>query len=246
MTGFWALARKEVLEQRRTWRFLALVAVFTAFALLISVIAFIVTEVREDPQGVQEARDLLRTFGFATTLLGTVLAIIIAMGSLASERDSGTAAMTLSKPVTRAAFVTVKFFGLVLSIFAALALASAVMYILTLILFDDGGLGRFATFIAIIGVYLVFIVSITFFWSAMFTRQVLAAGLTVVIFIAQLTLGAIPHADRYLPINTAQWAFSFMEIDAGDRDNWPAFVIACGLIALLSVGAWGVFRKKEL
>ena len=246
MTGFWALARKEVLEQRRTWRFLALVGIFTALAILISVIAFIVTEVREEPQGVQEARDLLEGFGFATTGLGTLLAIIVAMGSLAAERDSGTAAMTLSKPVTRAAFVTSKFLGLVFAVFAALAVGSAVMYILTLILFDDGGLGRFAAFMAIIGVYLVFIASISFFWSAMFTRQLLAGGLALVLFIAQQPLQAIPHTDRYLPIHTAQWAFSFMDVDAGDRDYWPAFAIACGLIAVLSVGAWGVFRRKEL
>ena len=43
MTGFWVLVRKEVLEQRRTWRFLALVAVFTTLALLISIVAFVVT-----------------------------------------------------------------------------------------------------------------------------------------------------------------------------------------------------------
>ena len=246
MTGFWALARKEVLEQRRTWRFLALVGIFTALALLVSVIAFIVTEVREDPQGVEEARGLLEGFGFATTGLGTLLAIIVAMGSLASERASGTAAMTLSKPVSRAAFVTVKFLGLVLAIFASLAVSSAIMYILTLILFDDGGLGRFAAFIAIIGVYLVFIASTSFFWSAMCSRQLLAGGLALFLFVAQQPLQAIPHTWRYLPVHIPQWAFSFMDVEGSERDNWPAFAIACGFIALLSVGAWAVFRRKEL
>ena len=163
MTGFWALARKEVLEQRRTWKFVALVGIFTALALLISIIPFIVTEVRGEPQGVQMARDELRIFGFTVVGLGTLLAIIVAMGSLANERASGTAAMTLSKPVTRAAFVAAKFLGLASSILAALAIASAVMFVLTLIMFDDGGLAGFATFMAIIGVYLVFISSIAFF-----------------------------------------------------------------------------------
>ena len=120
MTGFWALARKEVLEQRRTWKFVALVGIFTALALLISIIPFIVTEVRDEPQGADEARGVLLGFGFSVFGLGTLLAIILAMGSLANERASGTAAMTLSKPVTRAAFVAAKFLGLVVSIFAAL------------------------------------------------------------------------------------------------------------------------------
>ena len=206
MTGFWVLARKEVLEQRRTWRFLALVAVFTALALLVSIIPFIVTEVRDEPQGVQMARDVLRVFGFTTVGLGTLLAIIVAMGSLASERASGTAAMTLSKPVTRSAFVAAKFLGLVLSIFAALAIASAVIYILTLILIDNGGLAGFARFMAVIGVYLVFITSIAFFWSGMFSRQLLAGGIGLVLFIAFIPLSEIPHTQRYWPVNSVEWA----------------------------------------
>ena len=214
MTGFWALARKEMLEQRRSWRFLALVGVFTLLALLVSIIPFIVTEVRDEPQGVQMARDELRIFGFTTVGLGTLLAIIVAMGSLASERASGTAAMTLSKPVTRAAFVAAKYLGFVLSIFGALAIASAVMFVLTLIMFDDGGLAGFVRFMAIIAVYLVFIGSIAFFWSGMFSRQLLAGGIALVLFIAFIPLSEIPHTQRYWPVNTVEWAeVKFRELE---------------------------------
>ena len=208
MTGFLALARKEVLEQRRTWKFLALVGVFTVLALLTSIIPFIVTEVRDEPQDLQMARDMLRVFGFTIVGLGTLLAIIVAMGSLANERASGTAAMTLSKPVSRSAFVAAKYLGFVLSIYPALAIASALMYILTLVLIDNGGLAGFARFMAIIGVYLVFIGSIAFFWSGMFSRQLLAGGIALVLFIAFLPLSEIPHTQRYWPVNTVDWAES--------------------------------------
>ena len=245
MTGFWVLARKEVLEQRRTWRFLALVAVFTILALLISIIAFIVTEVRGEEQGVEEARGLLEGFGTATAFLGTLLAIIVAMGSLAGERAAGTAAMTLTKPVTRSAFVAAKFLGFVLSIFGALAIASAVMYILTLILFDDGGPARFAGFIAVTGVYVVFIGSIAFFWSAVFSQQLLAGGISLGVFIAQIPLSAIPHTERYWPLHAPGWGFEYV-MQGTSNEQWPAFAVACGCIALLTVGAWVVFRRKEL
>ena len=144
MSGFWVLVRKEILEYRRTWRFLAMAGFFTALALLISIIPFIVAEVTDEPRGPDEAREVLGGFGFAVFSLGTILAIIVAMGSLANERASGTAAMTLSKPVSRGAFVAYKFLGLVHSIFASLAVASVIMYVLTLIMFDNGGLARFA------------------------------------------------------------------------------------------------------
>ena len=206
MTGFWALARKEILEQRRSWKFVALAGIFTALALLTTIIPFIVMVVRDHDRGIDDAREVLRAFGFLTVSLGTLLAIIVSMGSLANERASGTAAMTLSKPVTRLAFVSAKFLGIVVSIFAALAIASAIEYVLTLFMFDNGGLVGFARFMAIIGVYLVFIGSIAFFWSGMFSRHLLAGGITLAIFIAFLPLSEIPHTQRYWPVNTVEWA----------------------------------------
>lgn len=246
MSGFWALVRKEVLEQRRTWKFLGMAGFFTALALLISIIPFIVSAVRGDPRGPEEAGDLLMGFGYAIFGLGTILTIIVAMGSLANERASGTAAMTLSKPVTRAAFVAAKFLGLVFSIFSSLAIASVIMYILVLLLYDNGGLAKFAGFIAIMGVYLVFIASITFFWSGMFRRQLVAGGLALFLFIAQQPLAEIPHTQRYWPIKVAEWGADVMGIDEEAHGEWPSLPIALASITLLSVGAWGVFRRKEL
>ena len=214
MTGFWALARKEMLEQRRSWRFMALAGVFTILALLTTIIPFIVALVIDEPRDAQFAREVLLAFGFVTVGLGTLLAIIVSMGSLAGERASGTAAMTLSKPVTRSAFVSAKFLGIVVSILAAVATASIIKYVLTFFMFDGGGLVGFARFMAIIGVYLVFIGSIAFFWSGMFSRQLLAGGIALVLFIAFIPLSEIPHTQRYWPVNTVEWAaVNFAELE---------------------------------
>ena len=244
MKGFWTLARKEVLEQRRTWKFLAMVGIFTVVALLVGIVPYIVTEVQGDEFSDSASLDLLLGFSFTIIGLGTILSIIIAMGSLANERANGTAAMTLSKPVTRAAFVASKFLGMVISVYAALAISSAVMYILTLILVGKGDLGGFVALMAVIGVYMVFIGSIAFFLSGLFTRQLVAGGLALLLYIVQQPLLAIPHTERYWPISVSTWGLSFLQ--EGDREAWPAFAIALGCIALLSIGAWVVFRRKEL
>ena len=247
MTGLWVLTRKEVLEQRRTWKFLAMVGVFTSLALLFSIITYVVTGFTDDPRDKELAHGLLEGFAGTTVFLGTLLTIIVAMGSLAGERSSGTAAMTLGKPVSRAAFVMAKFLGLVLSIFITLAISSTVMYILTLALIDSADLTGFATYMAIIGVYLVFIGSITFFWSGMFSRQLLAGGLAFLLIVVQGPLVLIPHTERYWPITTPGWGQTFfMAGGNSSSDQWPAFAVTLGCIALLSTGAWAVFRRKEL
>lgn len=195
---------------------------------------------------------MLGSFGITIFLLGTLLTIIISMGSLANERASGTAAMTLSKPVTRSAFVAAKFLGLMLSIFGALAVGSAVMYILTLILFGNGGLGEFVGFMAVIYVWLIFICSIAFFWSGMFSRQLLVGGIALFLFIAQGVVSEIPHTERYWPINAPEWAGNYFDrgvnpgANRATSDRWTTLPITFGGIALLSIGAWGVFRRKEL
>ena len=63
MTGFWVLARKEVLEQRRTWKFLAMVIVFTLPAVLGPGIFAIVTRVQDEPHGVVQAKEALENIG---------------------------------------------------------------------------------------------------------------------------------------------------------------------------------------
>ncbi len=248
MTGFWALVRKDILEQRRSWGVVAMVGVFTLIALLITIIPYIVTEVRGEDQGVEQARDLLEGFDFTMSLLGSLFAIGIAMGSLANERASGTAAMTLSKPVTRIAFVASRYLGVVVAIFVSLVVASVVAYLLTLILFDNGGLGRFAAFIGTVGVYLLFIASISFFWSGMFIRQMVVGGVTLVLFIMQISISEIPHTQRFWPVNTVEWGSSTFNADSDNSASryWPGFAIACGSIVLLSSGAWVAFRRKEL
>ena len=244
MKGFWVLARKEVTEQRRTWKFLGLTGFFTLLALLISVIPYIVLEIRGDQREVEEAQNLLEAFRLTATFLGTFVTIMVGMGLLANERTSGTAAMTLSKPVTRSGFILAKFLGLAFSLFASLAIASVVMYVLTLLLFADGGVLEFATFMASIGVTLLLIGALAFFWSGVFRRQLVAGGVTLAMFIAMAPLDIIEGTRRFQPTNSVEWGASF--ITGETSDQWPAFLIALGCIALLTTGAWAVFRRKEL
>ena len=244
MTGFWVLLRKEILEQRRTWKFVAMAAILSLPAILGPTSFAIITRVRDEPHGFVQAVEGLEAIAQSMTFLGTFIAIVISMGVLATERASGTAAMTLSKPVTRSAFVAAKALGLLASIAIGVIVASTIGYVLILILFGDGGLGRFATGMVINGAALLFIAFIALFWSAMFTRQLLAGGLAFATFIVLNTLRAIPHADRYLPVVAPDWAASI--IRAETPDGWPAFVILCGCLVLLPLAAWVIFRRKEL
>ena len=246
MNGFWALARKEALEQRRTWKLAGMAGVYTFLGLAIVIVAFIVAEVQDEPRTSDLAEGLLYAFGLTLTGVGTFIAIIISMGAIAGERASGTAAMTLSKPVTRLAFVAVKFIGLVLSIYIAIAVASGIMFLATVILIDTWSAWRFFLFMAIVGVYLVFNASVAFFWSGMFSRQLLAGGLAVLIFFVLTPLAGIPKTEGYWPIDLIEFAGNVADEESAVNGTWKSLAVSLAAIAALASGSWLVFRRKEL
>ena len=248
MKGFGALIKKELLEQRRTWRLLGLAAFFSALAILITVIPFLITIFTDAERDKELARDLLEVYGNTMATVGALVAIVIGMGVLANERASGTAGMTLSKPVSVAAFVSARFAGMASSIYLGFAAGSLVMFVLTTILISYYDVATFVIFMSIIGFYLVYISSLTFFWSGMFSRQMLAGGIALVLFIIQIPLTAIPKTQEYWPVNLLDWATNISNIHDSGRynDNWQTFPIALACVALFVVGAWAVFRRKEL
>ena len=113
MTGFGLLLRKELREQVRTMRLLVVVAVFAILGLLSPVFARYVREIVEAVGGGQfegmipapVVGDAVTQFTKNMGQFGILIAILVAMGSVASEKERGTAAFLLTKPIGRGAFV---------------------------------------------------------------------------------------------------------------------------------------------
>jgi len=103
VTGLGLLLRKEIREQARTMRLLAVVAVFAILGLLSPVFARYVREIVEAVGGGQlggmipapSIRDAVAQFTKNTGQFGVLIAILVAMGSVAAEKERGTAAFLL-------------------------------------------------------------------------------------------------------------------------------------------------------
>jgi ABC-2 type transport system permease protein len=132
MTGFGALLKKELREQYRTHRFLIVVAIFTLFGIGTPLLLKFLPEILKlsgetvqiqvsAPTAVQSFTEFVGTIG----QIGTVVAVLIGMGIVANELRHGTAIMTLSKPVSRAAFVSAKLTAISLTFLLALTVAAS-------------------------------------------------------------------------------------------------------------------------
>ncbi|MCP4424190.1 MAG: YhfC family intramembrane metalloprotease, partial [Chloroflexi bacterium] len=129
---FVTAVRKELQQQWRTKRVLVVAAVFLLFGLGSPLLAKFTPEMLNFIEGAEQFADLIPEPTTADSLtqyiknltqFGFIMAILLGMGAVAGEKERGTAAMILSKPLPRWAFV--------LSKFAAQALVYALGFVLS-------------------------------------------------------------------------------------------------------------------
>ena len=143
MSGFTILLRKDLTEQWRTFRFPAVVLVFFLIGLVSPLLA------KYTPELVgQLAGDVEITFPVPTSVqsieqivknlaqIGPIAAIFLAMSVIATEKRRGTAALVLTKPVSRGAFVASKFLAMMITLGSGIVVGCIGGYAYTAMLFE--------------------------------------------------------------------------------------------------------------
>ena len=253
MTGFAALLRKELLEQWRTTRLPVVATVFLLVGLSSPLLARFTPEILKAVGGDQfqivlptpTAADAYDQLAKNLGQFGALVAVLLAMGSVATEKERGTAALILTKPASRGAFLLAKLvaIGTTLGISTAIAAAGAWFY--TLILFEPLPLGGFVAALVLQWLALVAYAAITFLGSTLTRSALAAAGLGVAAFIVLGILGIVPAIGRYLPTGLGAPARALALGQPGVDALGPT-VATVVLVAGLVVLAWLAFRRQEL
>jgi ABC-2 type transport system permease protein len=253
MTGLGPLLRKELLEQWRTRRLLVVAVVFTTFGIGSAFLARYTPELVESLAGDQfqivvptpTVRDAVDQFLKNLAQAGILTAILLAMGSVANEKERGTAALILSKPASRAAYLAAKLIAIGATLAASLALASAGAYIYTALLFEAPPVGGWFAMTALLLLSLLVYTALTFLGSTLSRSAIAAAGLGIGGMIVLAIVSALPNVGPYTPggLTTPAQGLA-LGADAGPVIG-PVLVNA-GLLVALAVAAWLAFRRQEL
>jgi ABC-2 type transport system permease protein len=253
MSGAANLLRKELLEQWRTMRLTLVGVVFLLIGLGSPLLARFTPEILKVVAGDQlpivlpppTAADAVDQLAKNVTQFGALIAILLAMGSVATEKERGTAALLLAKPVGRAGFLVAKLAAIGVTRAAALVLAVAGAWFYTLVLFEPLSLtGAIAT-IVLDWLLLLSWAAITFLGSTLTRSAVAAAGLGIVALIVIGILSALPPIAPWLPTGLVGPA----RILALGRDGADVLrpVVGSLVVVLGSLGlAWLSFRRQEL
>lgn len=251
--NFLAALRKEWLEQWRTYRLLAAGVVLVVFGLLSPLIAKYTPEIiKLIPNGEAIAQlipaptviDAVTQYIKNTGQFGVILALLLTMGAVAQEKDKGTAAMMLVKPLPRVTFLVAKFTALALMFAVAIAIAGAACYYYTWLLFGALDVPRWLALNGLMLVFVLVYVALTLFCSVVTKSQAAAGGLALfLLFILGLT-GSIPGLGEYLPGQLLVWGGRLM---AGKAEAFtPALWVSVGIIVVALMGARLIFERQEL
>lgn len=249
--SFTILLRKEIKEQVKTYRLLIVVAVFLLFGLSTPLMLKYLPDIlklsgEQIPIQIPAfaAADSLKSYLGNLGQVGVLVAVLVGMGSIAQERERGTAVMTLCKPVGFGAFALAKLTALVLTLAVGLALGALGCYFYTVLLLGNVDGPSFILMNLLVAAYFVVCLSVTLMYSAFFKSQLAAGALALVSLIGAALVGSIPLVGQYSPNALMSWARGLATGRA--VTFWPALVVS-GLVVVASLLAgWQMLRTKEL
>lgn len=253
MTGFGVMLRKELREQWRTLRLPIVVGLFLIVGISSPLLARFTPELIRALGGEELAGIPIPTPTTAAAIdqllknaiqFGGLAAILLAMGSVATEKDRGTAALLLTKPLDRPAFLVAKVAALGTTLGVAVAVAVIVGWIYTAILFGPPSVAGFAGLAVLTWLQLLAYAALTFLASTLTRSALAAAGIGFVALLAMGLLSAFPGVARYLPPGLSQPAGTFA---LGGTVEWVVPVVSTSaLIVACVILAWASFRRQEL
>jgi ABC-2 type transport system permease protein len=248
------LLAKEFLEQRRTYRVFILGAVLLVFGLISPVLAkytpLLLRSIPNLPAGlagiIPEAtiRDAVGQYIKNISQFGVFLVIIFSMGVIAQEKERGTAAMLLTKPVRRSAMVLAKWVAGMASLLVGLAVAAIGCALYTALLFEPLPLAGFLALNALMAVFLSVFLSVALLASALARSQAAAAGIAFGGLLLLLVLASIPRLGEIMPNQLLGWGEAL--VLGGDTTAWTALAVSIGIIALSLAGACLRLEHEEI
>jgi ABC-2 type transport system permease protein len=254
--GFGVLLKKELREQFRTGRLVAVAAVFVLFGILGPLTDRYMKQIF-DAIGSESAGMTFQVpppslDGAAAQLMknlsqfGIICALLLAMGSVAWEKDRGTAGMILTKPASRAAFLAAKLVAMALNLALAVTLGCGLGFVYVALLYPSAfPIGGYVVMSLMLWWILVVFAAITMLGSTLTRSAIAAAGIGLVALLVFGIVGALPVVGPYMPSSLGAPA---QDILMG-RD--PGFILGPVLFNLALVPAlfgatWLAFRRQEL
>lgn len=255
MTGYRELLEKEVIEAWRTHRIVLVVALYIVLGIASPVIVRYLPELQGlfgpvDEElgfgelGLPDAIDLLVR---NIVQFGSIAAVLLAMGSVAGERERGTLGLLVSRPVSRIAVLAAKFASLAMVLGLATGAGVLASFLYSTLLF--GATDPLAWIQSALFLLLAVLVpaAITFLGSVLAGSSMGAAAIGIAGLVV-LSLGStLPTASPFFTTGLAELARAMpIEGIGPDLDAGRTVTASMGIVVVSLGLAWLRFRRADV
>jgi len=256
MMGFRVLLFKELREQLRTGRLVAVAAVFVLFGILSPLTDRYMKELLDtlgsESGGMQFTVPAPSLAGDLSQVIknisqfGVVCALLLGMGAVAWEKERGTAGMIMTKPASRAAFLAAKLVAISLNLALAVALGCGLAYLYTALLYPDlFPVVGYLVMSLVMWWTLVVFVAITLLGSTLTRSAIAAAGIAFVAFLVLGLLVTVPVIGAWSPLALLGPA-SDLALGTASASFVGPLLFNLALVPILFGITWASFRRQEL
>ena len=252
MKGFAPLLKKDIREQFKLYRLVIVGGIFVFFGISDPIMLKYLPEILKlagsgnlniqipTPTAAQSLAEYAGNIG----QIGVLVAVLVAMGCIANELKSGTAVMTLSKPVSRSAFVSAKLLAMSMTFIVSMILGSLFCFGYTVWLIQGAAVMPFVGLNLLLGLFLVFCLSVTLFFSSLYKSGLAAGGLAISVVIVQAIISSIPVIGNFMPGKLLSWGTDLLT--GSGTGNWWALGITVVAIGLCLYFAQRLLKNRDL
>jgi ABC-2 type transport system permease protein len=255
MTQWIVLYNKENLEMWRNYKWLWVPLVFILMGMMNPVLTYYMPQLLEANGLTKEvilaipvpmgADILVKTLSQYSTL-GILILVLSFMGTVASERQSGSAIMVLVKPITHLSYVTAKWAGMLSLTIVSFALGYLATWYYTGLLIGDVPFTQVWQSFLVYSLWLLFVISVTLIYSCLLTST---GGIA---FVSLLTMAGLSLSTSIFA-SYMKWSPGHLAADAGalvtkgfsQTNMWLPISVTVIMILVMIYGAAFFSKRKE-
>ncbi|MBU5468156.1 ABC transporter permease [Virgibacillus sp. MSJ-26] len=257
MTQWLTLFRKEMSEYWRNLKWIWVPLVIILLAIMDPITSYYLPQIIELSGDLPEGS----TFDLPTpsppeaimmslsqlSSLGALILILISMGSISGEQQTGITEMILVKPVSFANYVLAKWAALVLLIWVSLILGILASWYYTNILFGSLSFISFIQIVCFYGLWLTLVATISIFYNTLVKSPGFVAFLTIsTLMVMSIITQLFGSHLKWSPNNLSNHINEMLIFNEVSISLIATALVTLCLIVILLIGSFSIFKTKEL
>lgn len=257
MTQWTVLYQKEITEMVRNYKILWIPIVFILLGVMQPVSSYYMPEILDTfgglpegtilemptPTGAEVLMNVLSNYG----MLGVLILVLSAMGIVSEERQSGVAAMVMIKPVSYSSYILSKWAGLLTITLVSLFTGYVASWYYTSLLIETVAFERIFQSVVIYSIWLVFVVTLTLFFSTIMKGNGSVAFVTIfVVFAISTVTSILGKYMKWSPATMTEHTGQVLLSGKLDSSFLLAFIITIAIIIVVLIASVQLFKRKDL